>query len=272
MASLACGTVFVALALNGTVTWHLAFIPVLSLTGLYMYSELRQAGLGTYRETLRQAGDVDADQITCTNEGYMAYVVTIVWRVTCICAFSILLWLRVTQAANFSYYVVFLPLFLWMWLPLIWRLYVICFTSRIVKHVSDKAIMSFMLIFSYLNSFLTIGLLAIKCHQAELGIEQVSLVYVLIPPMVVTVLLSMALCAIALALPADMMQLGAADAYNSASANAAASASEPLMQAHRASQAANQFTYAKGAAERGDMEGAKLAAADGVKIAYGTTS
>jgi hypothetical protein len=264
-------TIFICLALDNAMPLDVAFIPVLVLLGSYSLSELLSCDFRKFKDQLRMSGDPNADAVTPSSQQFLAYVINVIWRVVTISLFVLLLYLKVTGQTSITYYLVFLPLFLWLWLPLVWRLFLICCTNRVVRNVTDRGILTFMLLFTYTNSFLTVGLLAVKCHQADVGANQLSLLYVMIPPLVVCVILTMVFCAIALILPNSMMQLGATD-YVSGYAEAA---SEPMMQAHRAAQTTNQFAYAAEAAKRGNIAGATAAAADGVRMTrenYGATA
>jgi hypothetical protein len=249
------------------------FLPVLGLAATYTISELKTCDIRRFRESLRLAGDPEADEVTATSRQFLAYCMNIMWRVLCIALFVVLLWMKMTKQTDVDFYIVFMPIFLWLWLPLAWRIFELACTNRIVRVFSDRLICIFLLLFTYMTSFLTVGLLAAKCHQHDHGLPETGLIYVMIPPLIVTVLLTMVLCGVALFLPSSMMQLGAADMYNDAKD---AGVDQPMMeQAMGANAVANEMTFAASAASQGRMDLAGQAAANSAKHAaksYGATS
>uniref|UniRef100_A0A7S1LRD8 J domain-containing protein n=1 Tax=Neobodo designis TaxID=312471 RepID=A0A7S1LRD8_NEODS len=261
-------TIVICLHLEGHLDTNHMFTPILLLGICYVIGELKTCDVRAFRERLRLAGDAEADNITATSQQFLAYCGNIIWRAITIWSFIVLLWLKMTKQTTIDYYVVFLPLFLWLWLPLAWRIFEIACTNRVVRVLSDRLICIFLLLFTYMTSFLTVGLLAVKCHQHDKGYPETGLVYVMIPPLILCVLATMALCGLALFLPSSMMQLGAADMYNEAKDNALEHGM--MDNAEMANKTANQFTYAANAASQGRMDLAQQAAADGARYASQT--
>jgi hypothetical protein len=198
MCAFVAATITVCMALDGALSWPAAFLPVAVVLATYVFSQVRQLSFDTFRESLHTAGDPAADSVRRGSQRYVFHVVSILAKMLCIVAFVLLLFLRITGELRASYYLVFLPMFLFIGGPLLVRCYLIYQADDVMPTAKDKAFAMFSVIVSHTSSIMTVVLLAVKCHQHEAGVEQIPLGYVLIPTYVFLWTLFFTLCCMGL--------------------------------------------------------------------------
>lgn len=262
-ASVVASTITICLALSGLVTYHVGFLPVLFLLGFYVFSSFRNLSLNAFREESKAAGDPDWDNVQVTSLQFLFYLAKTIYMVACLVVFGVLLWLQATALININWLLVFLPLFMWLWTGLAWRLFITLCTSRVYKHYSDRLIACFLIVYCYTGSIMTVGLLAVKARQWQLGVHQLSLIYCLMPTMFVTVIILGLMCFLALLLPTERLTIKAKETISGYTKQV----EDPLLEVHRGAQTANTFTYATQQAARGRAGKAATAAMEGVRLA-----
>ena len=185
IASLAC----VAQALDGSMTWNAAFVPVFMLLGLAVIASLWNCKYNNFVRRYSQEQQVDPESIDRgTIMGpWIGFILFTLFNEICQIVFIALLYgnIREGSSHDMSYWAVFSPLFVRIGAPLLGGLLRVCCNSSL--QCCDKITLTFLTLLASSLSVVSVVLLALKCENARQGhpFSYPSAAQVLIPTFIV---------------------------------------------------------------------------------------